>query len=172
MYFDDDTIEAVEVEKQYNSAGVYLTTNGDVYSLNDRLITPLEDENGYQFIPDEDLPKLKFPSGFITMKDGTKKRGKYLHRMMVFTFGDCNSKKYDDKLVIDHRDMNHANNAIYNLEQISQGLNLARAYYITKSDGTKKRFWDYYNLLDDCEKYFLDAEIIADIAFQNKWRTR
>ena len=116
-------------------------------------------------VPDSIL-NLKVPSSEIRLKDGRTIRGKYLHRMVIFSFGDRNGQPYNPNLVIDHVDMNHANNSVWNLDQISYGLNLFRAYYLTRSDGTSKKFKDYYNSLDEIDKKLLDLEIGVDLAMR------
>lgn len=65
--------------------------------------------------------------------------------MVVFSFGDCYGKPYNPKLVIDHRDMNHKNNSVENLEQITQLRNLWRAWYITKDKKCFSRYEALYN---------------------------
>lgn len=97
-------------------------------------IKPYEDINGYLFIRDEDL-KLPKPSGIIKTASGDM-HGKYIHRMVVFAFGDRLGRPYLQKgndIVIDHCDMNHKNNSWDNLEQITSLRNLWRAWYLTKS---------------------------------------
>lgn len=93
--------------------------------------------------------------------------GKYIHKLIVYSFGDCNGRKYafeGYRSIIDHIDMNHENNSVSNLQLVSKGINLFRAYYKTTSENCKKRFYDYYNNLDYIEKKITDTEIELDIA--------
>lgn len=125
------------------NAGVLIGSDGSVYSKTNALITPLSDKSGYYFIPDIYLD-LPTPSGEIETANGTKVRGKYLHRMVVFTFGDRNHSPYNSNLVIDHIDMNHKNNSVENLQQITQLRNLWRAYYLCRGEKQFKLFSDEY----------------------------
>lgn len=121
------------------------------------------------FIADEDL-KLSVPSGEIKTKSGEIKHGKYLHRMVVYSFGDRLGNKYisDRRVVIDHFDMNHSNNSVENLEQISNVRNLWRAWYFTKSDKCKKRYEDARALLSSLELEDFLIEKAEDIKRFNK----
>lgn len=103
-------------------------------------IVPKEDLNGYLFIADEDL-QLTNPSGVILTKAGPM-HGKYLHRMVVYSFGDMYGNRYisNPNSVVDHFDMNHKNNDVSNLQQISNVRNLWRAWYFTKSDACRERY--------------------------------
>ena len=65
--------------------------------------------------------------------------------------------------IIDHIDMKHWNNNVSNLQLVSNGINLFRAYYKTKNAECEKRFKEYYNSLDNIDKKILDIEIQADI---------
>lgn len=129
------------------------------------IVKPYSDENGYLFISDEDM-SLKTSSSLIKTKDGDSIRGKYLHRIVVFSFGDCKGRKYSAngiRSIIDHKDMNHKNNAVENLELVSQGINLFRAYYLCNSEGTKQRFEDYYNSLSSMDRRILELEMELDL---------
>jgi len=122
-------------------------------------IKPSEDKNGYYFIQTQ-------KGDLIELANGIKTHGKYLHRMMVFSFGDCNGVPYTPtgfRSIIDHKDMNHKNNAIENLQLVSEGINLFRAYYFTKSKTCEERFKSYYNSLEDIDKLILDKEIQLDL---------
>ena len=90
--------------------------------------------------------------------------------MVVYAFGDVNHKKFKEwpNFEIDHLDMNHRNNNISNLQLVSHGINLFRAYRKCggSTDGTDNccsRFKNYYNSLDEFDKKVLDKEIELDI---------
>lgn len=147
--------------EKYN-AGIILSDDGTVKNKLGEIITPLKDINGYSVIPDE-LLTLSRPSGKIKLNNGNFVYGKYLHRMIVYSFGDCKGNAYNTDLVIDHLDMNHSNNAVSNLEQVSKGRNLFRAYLKTRSPGTKEEFEKYYSTVSIGEKIILDFEIQEDM---------
>ena len=67
---------------------------------------------------------------------GTTVLGRYVHRMVVFSFGDKNGRLYSERGyydVVDLVDMNHKNNNVENLELVSNGINLYRAFLNLKS---------------------------------------
>lgn len=115
-------------------------------------VEPVKTNEGYMTIPKNELQ--------YSNKDH------YLHRMVVFSWGDKNGRTFltdQRRNIVDHVDMNHANNRVDNLELVSEGINLFRAYYKTMSSNCKARFLDYYNKLDDLDKRILDKEIDMDI---------
>ena len=71
------------------------------------------------------------PNRYLNIKNNEQNiNGLFLHRMMVYAFGDRNGKKYVKGMVIDHVDMDHKNNAVDNLELVTEVVNLARAVVI------------------------------------------
>lgn len=154
---------------RYNPAGVYLSASGKIFTAADKTkkeIFPEKDINGYLFIDDKNLPGLSFPSGDIQKQNNQKAKGKYLHRMIVFTFGDCYGRKYNDcksRAIIDHIDMNKENCSVSNLQLVSTNINLFRAYYKSKDINCEKRFKDYFNSLDDIDKKIAEIEIKLDL---------
>lgn len=113
----------------------------------------------------------------------------FLHRMVVYSFGDCKNREFSNygwRNVIDHLDMDHDHNYKSNLQLVSQGINLFRAYYKTsmQSAETKSnqnsfyfisaalketnntcesRFKNYYNSLDAIDRMILTKEIELDL---------
>ena len=148
----------MEKEYVYNN-GVYLTRDGHAY------IKKLEDEyyQEVKYITTENDYKL-VPNSYLSIKD-QKNPGQWLHRMIVYTFGDCNGKKYSvyKGYDVDHFDMCHFNNAVENLQFVPHGINLFRAMDRTNSQPCKDRFMEYYNSLNDIEKMILEEQIKADI---------
>lgn len=95
---------------------------------------------------------LARPSGIIKTKNGDM-HGKYVHRMVVFAFGDRLGRpyiqgKYGD-IVIDHYDMNHKNNDYRNLEQITSLRNLWRAWYLTHSPACFDKYMAERNRVEE-----------------------
>lgn len=158
---------------RYNPSGVFLTRDGEVFKAENgpelidfsKKIFPILSKDGYFFIPDTEM-RPKVPSGIIIDSQGNHINGKYLHRMMVFSFGDCNGRVYSStgvRSVIDHVSMNRTNNSIDNLQLVSFGINLFRAYYKTKNKECEERFKEYYRNLDEIDRKILDIEIGLDI---------
>ena len=90
---------------KYNN-GVYLTEDGHAWT--DETLTKEVEyiyENGYIMVPNK----------YLIVKD-SEGTGQYLHRMMVYAFGDRNGNPYTKGLVIDHINMNHYDNSVQNLE--------------------------------------------------------
>lgn len=89
---------------------------------------------------------------------------------LCFHFGDMYGNKYigNPNLVIDHFDMNHKNNAVSNLQMISNVRNLWRAWYFTKSDSCRQRYEAARNALTplELEDFLLEKE--ADILRFNR----
>lgn len=122
-------------------------------------IDDLEYYNGYLIVPNK----------YLTKKVSSMP-GQYLHRMVVYSWGDCNHKPFKEypNFEIDHIDLNHNNNNVSNLQLVSHGINLFRAYRKCggKIDGTSNccsRFKEYYKSLDDFDKKVLDKEIELDL---------
>lgn len=96
----------------------YLVSNtGKVYSkFTNKIIKP-HTHNGYQRIEIRD--------------DFGVRRKFFVHRLVVFTFGDKNGNQYiDDNSDVDHIDENKTNNNINNLEIITHKENMNRKYRI------------------------------------------
>lgn len=102
--------------------GFGLAQNGEVFE-DDEAHHPIQctEYFGYLVVPNKYLKRQN------TKKDID---GQYLHRMVVYTFGDKHGKTYNPALVIDHIDMNHRNNNVSNLELVTKAVNLARAVRI------------------------------------------
>lgn len=143
--------------------------NNDLYEL-----VPEKSIGDYLYIDDKDIPNPGKGSAKIIKPDRTETSGKYVHQLVVFTYGDCNGRPYTSKglrCVIDHIDMDHAHNEPSNLQLVSDGINLWRAYSKTKSrfnqegkvDSCESRFKEYYNSLDDVDKMILRMEIELDM---------
>lgn len=162
-------------DKVYNPLGFYLDKNGRVYKKNKGCllnsceyyseIIPEKDINGYCFIKDpESKTVIKTASGDTN--------GYYVHRMVVFTFGDKNGVSYNSKgvkSVIDHIDMDHSNNAVANLEIVSDGINLFRAYWKTKSQSCLTRLTEFYNSLDELGRFVFKKEIEKEMQKYPDW---
>ena len=138
-----------EKRLKYNPLGFYVRSDGKFFEDEDQTkeIKLEKDESGYKYFE----------------KDGKRT---YAHRIVVFTFGDCNGREYTPRgkrNIIDHLNMKHWDNDVSNLQLVSNGINLFRAYYKTGYPETEKRFKDYYMSLDDIDKKILDIEIEADI---------
>lgn len=141
---------------------------GDVFSdKNGTCPIPLsEDISGYYFIEDRNLPIGGSYSSKITLPDGSTTTGKYVHRMVVFSFGDCHGRMYAERGyydTVDHIDMNHKNNSVDNLELVSYGINLYRAYVKTNIGDCYARFMAYYSSLDPFKQFHLQEEIKMEI---------
>lgn len=92
--------------------------------------------------------------------------------MVVYSFGDRLGSTYigSPGFVIDHYDMNHKNNSVENLEQITVVRNLWRAWYITKSDNCKRRYEAERKLLGPLELEDFLVEKAEDIRRFNELR--
>lgn len=147
----------------------YLSTTGKMFYK----VLPEMSANGYLFLSDRNIP---YPGrGSSIIKRGEDERevyGKYIHQMIVFTYGDKDGRKYSSvgiRNVIDHIDIDHGNNSVENLQLVSYGINLFRAYYKTKMknykdiDNCETRFKNYYNNLDAVDRKILDIEIELDL---------
>lgn len=168
-------MEAILDDKVYNPLGFYLDKNGKVYKrsidygFNSQEcyieVVPEKDINGYCFIKDsKSKTAIKTVSGDVN--------GYYVHRMVVFTFGDKNGVSYNSKgvkSVIDHIDMDHSNNAVSNLEIVSDGINLFRAYWKTKSKSCLSRLTDFYTELDELGKFVFKKEIEQEMQRHPDW---
>lgn len=134
-------------------------------------LKPEKSLNGYYFIDDKYIPSPGRSSSVIIKEDRTSTTGKYVHQMVVFTFDDCKGREYSSigiRSDIDHLDMKHENNSVENLQIVSTGINLWRAYSKTKSKNSKDnncetRFKDYYKSLDEVDKMILKIEIELDM---------
>lgn len=152
----------------------YGYTNEDPENqFDDLCLYPVEIEqsiSGYPFV-DEKYMAPNSNSSTITKMDRTETKGKYVHQMVVFSFGDCNGNPYTSigiRNIIDHLDMNHNNNDYHNLQLVSYGINLWRAYAKTKSktsaeNNCEKRFKDYVKSLDEIDREILMMEIELDM---------
>lgn len=135
-------------------------------------LEPEESLNGYFYIDDKHIPHPGKGSSTISKKDRTETTGKYVHQMVVFTYGDCNGRKYTSngfRSDIDHLDMDHSNNSKENLQLVSTGINLFRAYYKTKSkkyvseNNCETRYKAYYNSLEPADRIIFEKEIGLDL---------
>lgn len=147
------------------TVGVFISEDGKVFDSSEKLIEPLTDKSGYKFL-DETVLKTEKPLQTIIDDKGIPRKGFYLHRMIVFSFGDKNGRNYLNtgvRNIVDHLDMNHGNNAKSNLQLVSNGINLFRAYYKTNTDACKERLINYWNTLSELEKKIFLMEIEMDI---------
>lgn len=138
------------------------------------LLTPEYSIDGYTYIDNKDMPiPGKWPTE-ITRMDGTKTKGTFVHRMVVFSHGDKDGRPYTSKgrrCVVDHIDMDHSHNEKSNLQLVSHGINLWRAYDKRKTNNPndtasiecERRFKEYYNSLDEIDKEILKMEISLDM---------
>ena len=86
--------------------------------------------------------------------------------MVVFSFGDKNGRLYSERGyydIVDHVDMNHKNCDVSNLELVSNGINLYRAWVRTNNQDCYNRFIAYYNRLDNFMQFHLNEEIKQEI---------
>jgi len=126
---------------------VYVSRNGDVIKLNSEnvRIDGIENDtcssSGFINKIDKDKPLIIKVTPFlnngywmISKDDLGTETDLYLHRMVVYSWGDCNDRPFTStgmRNVVDHLDMNHDNNCKENLQLVSEGINLFRAYYKT-----------------------------------------
>ena len=106
----------MEEKLEYNN-GIWLSRSGKAYE--DEAGTKeikLVPYNGYYIVPNEYLEK----------KDKLNP-GQFIHRMIVYRFGDCFGKPYVKGMEVDHLDMDHSHNNVENLEVVPKVVNLARA---------------------------------------------
>lgn len=85
---------------------------------------------------------------------------------MYIGFGDKDGREYQSRSIrneVDHINMDHKDNSVFNLQLVSHGVNLFRAYYKTGDKNCKDRFSKYYDSLDSIDKKILDIEIKLDI---------
>lgn len=168
---------------RYNPIGLFVTRDGKLYQAPygpskidiDKVIYPSVSSNGYLYITEKDVEKLN-----ISLKcDVEDINGEivlsceFVHRIVVFSFGDkdgrdFNVSKRTMRCEIDHINMNKSDPSVSNLQLVSKGINLFRAYYKTASvpaSGTfcKNRFATYYNSLDPIDRMILDKEISLDL---------
>lgn len=159
--------------------GVFVTRDGKIFQAitdfktGDLVpgleIIPKETEEGYLYIADEDVKNLNKPSALVNDKVSKKKvPGKWVHHVVVYTFGDVDGSDFCEfkkgfRCVVDHLDMNKRNNSVENLQLVSFGINLFRAYYKKKNDYTERLFKTYYKSLDDIDRKILDDEIKINI---------
>ena len=148
------------------NCGIWLREDGTAWAdeVCTKQIEPSTDVSGYKYIPDTLLNAA--PSSFLLDISGEQVRGKYLHRMMVFSFGDKNGRPYQSagiRSIIDHVNMNHSDNRVENLQLVSNGINLFRAYYKTGRPELYERFNTYYESLSDSQKMILECEIKLDL---------
>lgn len=135
--------------------GVYVSNLGNVYrdENGEEKIDPEIDISGYLFIKDIDL-NLTSPSSEIIRKSDLKPiKGKYVHRMVAYSFLD-KTKLRDTRYEVDHIDMNHENNSVENLDLVYKAVNLFRAWKLTGGQNCLKRYSDYMATLSDEEKWF------------------
>ena len=157
FYADEDYIKThAEVSKSHlkfkkNPLGIWVRSDGKFFK--DRNQT-------------EPITLEKTDDGYLMYRDPNTGKGPYAHRIMVFTFGDCDGREYQSKghrCIVDHKNMKHWDNDISNLQLVSNGINLFRAYYKAGYPETEERFKEYYFNLDEIDRKILDAEIAADI---------
>lgn len=146
--------------------GIYISRQGNVLDSSERKIDLIESEDGYLLVPSSNLAIKKAVSK-VNDKNGNIAEGVYVHRMVVFSFGDKNGKKYNPSFLIDHIDMNHKNNNVENLELVTDEINLFRAFYKTNSSECKKRFLNKYESLSEIEKFILKEKIKKEINNEN-----
>lgn len=131
-------------------------------------IQPEEEISGYLVIDKTKIPGCKIYPNEVRkqLKNGSFINAEYVHRMVVYTHGDCNGNSFLQNKVIDHIDMNKKNNKIENLELVSTGINLFRAYDKTVGEARiacLERLDNYYNSLKTIEKNILEKEIDKEI---------
>lgn len=168
---------------RYNPIGIFVTRGGELYQAPfgsekidiDKRIIPSISENGYLYITEKDVENLRV-SLKQSVVDGmfgeVIDSCEFVHRIVVFSFGDKDGRDFNKykrtmRYEIDHINMNKADPRVENLQLVSKGVNLFRAYYNTaNSNGKeycKKRFKDYYDKLDEIDKMILDKEILLDL---------
>lgn len=154
---------------KYNPIGIYVSDTGKIFKdkNGENEIIPSEDERGYLFYETDKSSTL------IKMKNKCfKTTGFYIHRIVVYTFGDCHGYPYNAnglKSDIDHIDMNHKNNSVSNLEIVSHGINLLRAWWKTGSENMKKLLDDYYNKLFGIERVMFDKSLEDERKAHPEW---
>ena len=173
-----EIIRPDQIEKGIdNPFGVRVLENGELIwtsKLGEKyLVKPRYDISKYCFLSRESIENLIGEDACkniyfdrIKISDTETVEGKYYHRIVVYSFGDKNGRKYASKglrNVIDHIDMNHCNNSVQNLQLVSHGINLFRAYYKTGSGDCATRFKEYYKSLDEIDRHILNIEIEQDI---------
>ena len=87
-------------------------------------------------------------------------KGVFVHRMVVFSFGDCNGRSFNaDLFVVDHLDMDHKNNSVFNLEQVTDIMNKFRAYYALPYTGKcRDRFFAALHNIGSDDLYQFEIE--------------
>ena len=108
----------------------------------------------------------------IVGKDGRTYTGLYIHRIVVFTFGDCRGQQYSStgkKNIIDHIDMDHKNNDVDNLELVSDEINLFRSWWKTGSEKSKRLLEEKYNGFSQFERDVFREEIRLEMERNPKW---
>lgn len=156
-----------------NGAGAFITRDGRAFQAvySDRVDfsdpIPLRMSNtGYYFIADCDIKnKGVFGSYDITDEQGNTFKGKHLHRVVVFTFNDCNGRPLSKGIrsFIDHKDMNKTNNKVENLQCVSDGVNIFRAYYLSPTDEHKKLLRDFLSDCDEIDRFIFETEVRLDL---------
>lgn len=158
--------------------GIFVTRDGKAFLAEhgpnlidfDKEITPRVSSKGYAFIDISDIPNAS-PRDLISETDpmGKPLTGEFLHRLVVFSFGDKDGRPFVKhgkgwRSVIDHVNMNKMNASVENLQLVSDGINRFRAYYKTKNETCKSIFKELYDELDPIDKMILDNEIALDLA--------
>ena len=89
--------------KGYN--GKYQVSNAGRIKNKDKIMTPINNGNGYLY---------------ITLSSNGERKNHYIHRLVAETFLD----NPDNKTVVNHKDYDKTNNAVNNLEWVTQRENV------------------------------------------------
>lgn len=165
---------------KYNNIGIFVSRDGLIFNCDgtdiidfDDIIKPKISDSNYPVIDFNDIKNMNQQTHktYQNLRElgnkekiyvnGTEFDGEYVHRIIVFTFGDCNNKPFgysSIRTVIDHKNMNHFDSSVENLEQITNGMNLFRAYMRT-SKAYRNRFEKEFL------KYMLNLKVADEIKF-------
>lgn len=125
-------------------------------------IQPIMSNEGYLFFVG--APNLTSNVEFIEKNTNRRLKGVPVHRMVVYSYGDCNGLPYIKSMHVDHIDQDKTNNHISNLEQVSEPVNLARAVRKTNYGNVQmQRLHTYLSKLDQYSREIALEEIRLDM---------